>query len=281
MSEAAFSHITPTIGTEITGLDLTQADAATMARMRALLNERMVLVFRDQQLSQAQHKALGAHFGTGVLHRHPLAIQGGNTDPEVLPVKADANSKYVAGEDWHTDVSCDPAPIAVSMLYMRKTPENGGGDTLFSSMYDALDTLSPPIRALVETLSARHNGARPWRDVYGIEPPKDQPYNISVHPCVLTHPETGRPLLWVNGGFTDRILGLSQHEGGAILRMLLSHIERGVKFQCRVKWRPGTLVMWDNIATQHTAAWDYFPQSRHAERVSVIGADLTAQAKAA
>ena len=92
---------------------------------------------------------------------------------------------------------------------------------------------------------------------------------------ILRHPETGRELLWVNGGFTERILELSMHESDCVLRMLFGQIEREPKYQCRVQWQPNTLVMWDNLGSQHMASWDYYPQSRYAERVSVIGPDLT------
>lgn len=275
MSNFSVQNITPTIGSMV-NFDLATASAADMTEIHRLLGERMVLAFPDQHLSRDQHKALGKHFGTGVLHRHPLAAQTGSTDPDVLIVKADANSKWVAGESWHTDVSCDPNPIAVSMLYMKQIPENGGGDTLFASMYDALEGLSAPLRKMLEGLTARHNGARPWRDGYGIEPPKDQPYNVTVHPVILRHPETARALLWVNGGFTQRIMEVSKHESDHLLDMLLNHIEREPKYQCRIRWQNNMLVMWDNLATQHIASWDYFPQTRIAERVSVVGPELAA-----
>ena len=275
MTNFSLENITPTIGSTV-DFDLAKASARDMAEIRRLLSERMVLAFPNQQLTHAQHKALGAHFGTGVLHRHALARVSGSDDPDIVVVKADASSKYAVGEAWHTDVSCDPNPIAVSMLYMKQVPENGGGDTLFASMYDALAGLSAPLRQLLEGLTARHNGALPWRDGYGIEPPKDQPYNVTVHPVILRHPETGRPLLWVNGGFTQRILELSKHESDHLLDMLFNHIEREPKYQCRVRWQPSMLVMWDNIATQHMASWDYYPQTRIAERVSVVGPELAA-----
>jgi taurine dioxygenase len=273
MANFNVDNITPTIGSTV-NLDLAKASAGDMAEIRRLLSKRMVLAFPNQNLTREQHKALGTHFGTGVLHRHALAKASGSDDPDILMVRADANSKFVAGETWHTDVSCDPNPIEVSMLYMKQVPENGGGDTLFSSMYEALAGLSAPVRQLLEGLTARHNGALPWREGYGIEPPRDQPFNVTVHPVILHHPETGQPLLWVNSGFTQRILELSKHESDNLLGMLFSHVEREPKYQCRIRWQNNMLVMWDNLATQHAASWDYYPQTRIAERVSVIGPEL-------
>lgn len=281
MTTLSLRHLTPTIGSEVLDLDLAQADDAALRTLRAALNERMVLVLRDQRLTPERHKEVARHFGTGVLHRHALALKSGGGDPEILPVKADATSKYVAGEGWHTDVSCDPNPIAASLLYVRKCPENEGGDTNFASMYDALTTLSAPIRDMLRGLTAVHDGAMPWRDIYGIEPPPGQPYNRTIHPVIITHPETGRELLWVNGGFTKKINELSLSESQQVLTMLFRHVESTAKIQCRVKWRDNTLVIWDNIATQHMATWDYFPLSRHGERVSAIGPDLTQTRQAA
>ena len=271
------SNITPVIGAEVTGVDLASADDATLKEIRNALDERLVLVFRNQNLTREQHKNLGRVFGTGELHRHALATEVGD-DPEILAVKTDADSNFTAGEAWHSDVSCDPNPIACSMLYITEVPECGGGDTLYASMYEAYDLLSDPIKDLIRKLTAIHDGAFPYQSIYGFEAPADQPFNRTAHPLVIQHPVTGRPLLWVNRGFTTRINGVSALEGRHLLEMLLNHIEASPRIQCRVQWEPNTLVMWDNVAAQHHAVWDYYPQSRYGERVSVVGPELSAAA---
>lgn len=269
-------NITPVIGSEVSGVDLAQIDDVTAAALRRLLADRGVLVLRDQQLDHAAHKRAAACFGTGELHCHPLAAISGSGDPAVLTVKATAKSAFVAGDGWHTDVSCDPAPIRASLLYMRELPENGGGDTVFASMTEAYALLSPPVRELIGKLQAVHDGALPWRQGYGKEPPAGTEYNRTVHPLVIAHPDNGKPLLWVNRGFTIEIKGVSRLESRHLLEMLFHHIEATPRVQCRVRWDKNTLVIWDNIATQHHAVWDYFPHTRHAERVSVIGGELQA-----
>ncbi len=269
-------NITPVIGSEVSGVDLAQIDDVTAAALRRLLADRGVLVLRDQQLDHAAHKRAAACFGTGELHCHPLAAISGSGDPAVLTVKATAKSAFVAGDGWHTDVSCDPAPIRASLLYMRELPENGGGDTVFASMTEAYALLSPPVRELIGKLQAVHDGALPWRQGYGKEPPAGTEYNRTVHPLVIAHPDNGKPLLWVNRGFTTEIKGVSRLESRHLLEMLFHHIEATPRVQCRVRWDKNTLVIWDNIATQHHAVWDYFPHTRHAERVSVIGGELQA-----
>lgn len=269
-------NITPVIGSEVSGVDLAQIDDVTAAALRRLLAERGVLVLRDQQLDHEAHKRAAACFGTGQLHCHPLATISGSADPAVLTVKATAKSAFVAGDGWHTDVSCDRAPIRASLLYMHEMPENGGGDTVFASMTEAYALLSAPVRELIGKLSAVHDGALPWRQGYGKEPPAGTDYARTVHPLVIAHPDNGKPLLWVNRGFTTQIEGLSRLESRHLLEMLFHHIEATPRVQCRVRWDKNTLVIWDNIATQHHAVWDYFPHTRHAERVSVVGEELQA-----
>lgn len=272
----SIEKITPVIGGEVSGIDLATMTPEQGQELRAALAERGVLVFRDQKLDHAAHKRVGMQFGTGKLHRHPLAMTAGSTDPDVLLVKANANSKYAVGDGWHTDVSCDLTPIAASLLYMREFPESGGGDTLFASMNEAYELLSEPIKALIGSLSAVHDGALPWRQGYGKEPDAGMAFNRTVHPMVIRHPVSGKPLLWINRGFTTRIEGLSSFESKYLLDMLFHHIEASPRIQCRVRWAPDTLVIWDNIGTQHHAVWDYFPHTRAAERVSAIGGELRA-----
>ena len=88
---------------------------------------------------------------------------------------------------------------------------------------------------------------------------------------MVRHPETGRKLLYVNGGFTTRLVGLSAAESRSVLSLLFRHIESTPKLCCRVQWAPGTLTFWDNRCTQHHAIWDYFPHSRAGGRVSILG----------
>ncbi len=264
-------NISPVIGAEVSGISLADANATQLEEIRQALDERMVLVFRDQKLTRDQHKRVGTFLGTGKLHEHAL---GNCEDPAVLCVKTDKDSQFTPGDGWHTDVSCDPNPIAASMLYITEMPECGGGDTLFANMNMAYELLSDPIKEMIGKLKAVHDGAFPYKTVYGIDPPADMPYNKTAHPIVTMHPTTGKPLLFVNRGFTTHIEGLSLFESSDILNMLFSHIERTPMVQCRVQWQANTLVMWDNVATQHHAVWDYFPQSRYGERVSSVGQSL-------
>ena len=261
--------LTPNIGAEIEGLDLSlPLEASDFQDLQQALRDWMVLVFRDQELSREQHKTLGRRFGR--LHSHPMhkgGYRGG--DPEILPVITEAESPYIAGDGWHTDVTCDEVPPFASLLYMRETPECGGGDTLFANMALAYEILSDPMKEFLSGLRAMHDGALPYVGAYGSKPPEGG-YPRNEHPVVTQHPETGARILYVNSGFTSHIVGLSRAESQGILAMLYRHIAETPRLHCRVQWQPNTLTLWDNRCTQHHAIWDYYPHSRRGERVSVV-----------
>jgi len=270
MSQTALDvrPLTPTIGAEIFGVDLggeisnQQYDAIHEALLR-----HVVIFFRDQKMTPEQHKAFGRRFGK--LHLHPASPNLLEGHPEILLIQANEKSKRVAGEVWHSDVSCDPEPPMGSILYMHETPANGGGDTMFANMYTAFETLSAPMQRFVEGLSAVHDGEHVYRGRYGWND-SGKTYPRSVHPVVRTHPETGRKALFVNRGFTTAIEGLNRDESDALLEMLYDHAETP-EYQCRFKWQPGSVAFWDNRAAMHHAMWDYFPHSRRAHRVTICG----------
>ena len=269
------SLLTPSIGAEISGVDLSRPISTDqLAEIKQALVQHFVLVFRDQQITRDDHKRFGRHFGQ--LHTHPYhskTATGGEPtrDPEILPVLADQNSRYVAGEGWHADVTCDEEPPFGSMLHITHTPEVGcGGDTCFLNAYDAYDALSPAMKEFFEEKNAVHDGSKPYSRGYGITPPEGG-WPRATHPILPRHPDSGRKILYVNRGFTTQIEGLAPIESEAMLEMLWRHLETNPAFQCRVRWEPNTLVFWDNRCVQHHAVWDYYPFSRRGERVSIVG----------
>ena len=265
--------ITPHMGAEIRGIDLRAPLSAEQDKeIRRALHDWMVLVFPDQDLGAEQHKALGARFGG--LHVHPQLRAAEMTHPEILPVVTNEDSIFAAGDGWHADVTCEEIPLMGSMLYIRKTPECGGGDTLFANMYMAYDLLSQPMKQFLDGLTAIHDGAGPYSEQQALgigRPTPGEEFPRAEHPVVVRHPETGRKLLYVNSGFTTRIVGLSAAESRCILDLLFRHIESNPKLCCRVHWTPNTLTFWDNLCTQHHAIWDYYPHARVGGRVSILG----------
>ena len=261
--------LTPRIGAEISGIDLSQplGNERFQALHDALMTHQ-VIFFRDQEMGLEQHKAFGRRFGE--LHVHP-GSPGPEGHPEILIIHADAKSKRIAGEKWHSDVSCDERPPMGSILHLHTVPECGG-DTLFSSMYAAYDALSEPMKSFLAPLTAIHDGEHVYRGRYtnqGVDD-RGKTYPQAEHPVIRTHPVTQRKAIFVNSTFTTRIPQLSRSESDAVLRLLFEHVAKP-EFQCRFKWEKNSVAFWDNRCVQHHAMWDYFPQVRSGYRVTVCG----------
>ena len=269
-NEAPFETITvdkltPIIGAEIGGVDLARPSNRQTDEIHRALAESLVVFFHDQRLSEDQHLDLGRRFGE--LHVHPAAPHAPGR-PELMVIHADEHSPRANGEGWHSDVSCDPEPPMGSILYIRRCPPQGG-DTLFASMYAAYEALSERMKTYLAGLTALHDGEDVYRGLYaGVA---DKPsYPRAEHPVVRTHPVTGRKALYVNRGFTRRILGVPLDESHAILEYLYQHAANPL-FQCRFRWRENSVAFWDNRCTQHRAMWDYWPHTRSGHRVTIRG----------
>ena len=260
--------LTPNIGAEIREVDLSKTlGNLEYEEIHQALMENLVIFFLDQTITVDQQKEFGRRFGK--LHIHPAAPKGLEQHPEILVIKADENSKRVAGEEWHSDVSCDPEPPMGSILYLTTVPPDGGGDTMFANMYRAYETLSEPVRKMLERLTAIHDGEHVYRGRYGMND-EGKVFPRSEHPVIRTHPVTGKKLLFVNRGFTTRIVQLKRDESAAVLEMLYRHIETP-ELHCRFKWQPNSIAFWDNRCVQHHALWDYYPAKRYGHRVTICG----------
>ena len=267
------NKVTPYCGAEVRGIDLSQRlDASTVDALKTALAEHCVLFFRDQTMTPEQHKALGRQFGE--LHIHPAWPRVVEGHPEIMEIYTDETSKRIAGEDWHSDVSCDPEPPLGTILHIHEVPPVGG-DTLFANMYAAFEALSRPMQSFLAGMTALHEGEQAYRGRYeglyeGLEEREKETYPRSEHPIVCTHPVSGRKALYVNRIFTTRIVQLEKHESDAVLQMVLVHLERP-EFQCRFQWQPGSVAFWDNRCAQHHAMWDYYPHRRRGLRVTIKG----------
>lgn len=257
--------VTPVIGAEIAGVDLTKPlPPAQVAELQRALADFLVIFFRDQPIDHENHKALARHFG-GIHVAESTAPWRVPGHPEVTIIHADADSKFVAGEDWHSDMSCDAEPPLGSILYMHTIPEVGG-DTVFTSMVAAYEALSDRMKAHLDGLTAMHDAVVGFG---GITPP-GMTLPRHSHPVIRTHPVTGAKTIFVNKGFTTYIEGVSADESRALLDYLHLHIQRP-QFQCRFRWQPHSIAFWDNRSVQHSAIWDYFPNVRSGFRVQVLG----------
>ncbi len=258
--------LTPIIGAEISGVDLAEPlSEERLTEIKRAFLDHHVLVFRDQIITPADQKRFAAHFG----ELRPVNPPPEHGDPVVLDIETAAESAYAAGDGWHADGTADAEPSLGSMLYITEVPQGGaGGDTLFANMHVAYELCSPLIRSLLDQLTAVHDGTLQFRNY-----PKPATYDppVSEHPVIVQHPETGRKLLFVNPGYTSHIPQLSHDESRALLDLLFALVPNHPILSCRVRWRPNTLVFWDNRCVQHRAIYDYYPLTRYGRRVAING----------
>ena len=259
--------LSPTIGAEIRGVDLRdELSDATIAAIRSALLRWKVIFFRDQHITTEQHIAFARRFGE--LEIHPATPKSAE-HPEVLSITHGPESRG-RENNWHSDVTWRVAPSLGSVLRAIEVPPVGG-DTLFSDMELAYESLSPAMQQWVCTLTATHDIARVFATRLGKTAEElHAKYPPQHHPVVRTHPETGRRSLYVNTGFTTNVDGLSPSES----QWLLGHLYAQAavpEHQCRFRWAPDSIAFWDNRSCQHYASSDYFPAVRTMERVTVAG----------
>jgi taurine dioxygenase len=281
-SELCITPVSPVLGAEVRGLDLAEGvDDATFSILHRAFLEHGVLLFKNQTAMPVPVQ-LALCRRLGPLHEHSAAPSDQDY-PALLVFRTHRDSKVSSGNGWHTDVSCEAEPPSATMLQIRVTPPDGGGDTLFADMEAAYATLVPARRRRLCGLTARHAMAHwprvsehldggPYRDP-SYEPDADPPdvdLPEAIHPVVRTHPETGRRSLYVNPSFTVSIEGLEDADGRDMLESLHRHCARP-EFQIRQRWQVNDVALWDNRRVQHFPIWDYWPHERCGNRVTVRG----------
>jgi taurine dioxygenase len=260
--------MSPTVGAEISGFRMTGAlPGEQIAELRQALLDWKVIFFRDQDVSIEEHIAFGQRFGELEIHPFGKNLEG---HPEVLVIHHGRDSK--GGENvWHSDVTWRQKPSLGSILRAKILPRVGG-DTLFCDMVSAYEGLSDDLKEKIDGLTAVHSFSR----VFGGNLSEDKQaamraqYPDARHPVVRTHPETGEKSLYVNTAFVSHLEDMDEAEGDRLLRRLYKEA-RVPEYQCRFRWRVNSVAFWDNRAVQHYANFDYFPNERRVERVTVVG----------
>jgi taurine dioxygenase len=260
------------LGAEVRGLDLkAPMERDTFAAFEAALVEHKVLVLRDQHLTTAQHVAFSRLFGE--LEVHPMRPQG--EFPEILVLDNHKDNPVLSTDVWHSDTTFRKNPTKYTILRCQIMPQLGG-DTLWADMEAAYEGLSIPFKRMIEGLRAVHDFAN-FRVLFKNTDEDraklrrmEELFPNPSHPVVRTHPVTGRKSIYVNPQFTLRIEGLEPAESRALLDVLFAQAQVP-EYQFRLRWLPGTIVLWDNRSTQHYAANDYYPERRRMERTAVVG----------
>lgn len=266
--------ITPTgegLGATVEGIDLSQPmdDGMTEFLLKTLC-EYGVLCFPKQSLTAAQQKAFASRFGSLEVN-----VAGAFQDPDHPEVMTLSNivenGKPIglsdAGQGWHTDMSYSATIAFANVLHALRVPHRDGeplGTTEFADMYAAYDDLPEDIKTRLEGKVAIHDFNKFWemmrREKGSSRPPLTDEQRRRKppvpHPVVMTHPVSGRKLLYCNPGYAVRIEGMTEAESDEMLEFLFRH-QLQEKYIYRHRWTEGDVLMWDVIATLHNAVADY------------------------
>ena len=275
------------IGAEVFDIDLSlDLDQSTFDEVVDVFHKHGVIVFRGQKLTADQQIAFSRRFGDLDVNVRSEFNKDGR--PEVLilsNITRDGKPIGVvdAGRYWHTDLCYLTRPARATIIHALEVPMNGFeplGDTLYSSMTAAYDALSEDMKRRLAGLKAVHSYRYTYEKKaadFKLRPKLAErgtdwiPADV-VHDVVRVHPYTGRKCLYVNEGYTTRIVGLPSDESDELLKELKAHAVQQ-QFQHTHKWNVGDLLMWDNCSTQHKAVPNYaLPQRRLMERTTVLGA---------
>ena len=272
--------VSPSLGAEIGNVDIASGiDDQQLAEIKRAFADYSVIFFHDQKITPDQHIEFAERWGKININRFFQAV---DTHPQIAEVRKEPHQKTNIGSAWHTDHSYDQIPALGSILYAREVPQVGG-DTLFSSMYAAYETLSDGMKTMLGDLQAEHSSrhsfgeeayvGRDIDDVGGRLGNTAAATQDSAHPVVIQHPLSGRPALYVNPEFTVKIKGWTKAESQPLLDYLYAHARQN-EFTCRFKWRKGSMAIWDNRATHHCALNDYQGQFRLMHRITLEGVKL-------
>lgn len=275
---------------EVGPVDLREVrDAATLAEIRAGMDEHAVLVFRDQAFTDEDQLAFAQRFdgqlhtktGASVLRRSRFGNEAlsdiSNVDENGDVLSSDDRRRMygLANRLWHTDASFQDPPGRYSMLHARVVPPVPA-DTEFADTRAAYDALPAETKASLEGLRVHHSIAYS-RQTLGFDFSKEEEERLkgAIHPLVRTLPRSGRRALYV-ASHASRIVDWPVPEGRLLLRELIEHATRP-EFVYRHAWRVADLVIWDNRATMHRARpFDDTRHRRELRRVTTLDIEAAA-----
>jgi len=247
------------LGAVIRDLDVRSIDVAQWSELNALFCEHHVLVFPKQNLTPTDQEAFATRWGSLI----PFPY-GGLPDHPIIKLVNKGKQKDV-NQHWHSDMSYNPKPPKLTMLYALDTPQFGG-DTAFANQALAYDDMSPGMKALLVNLVAHHS-AKGLARLYGQD---ETAAPEADHPVIRTHDESGKKCLYICKAFTESFNDWHKDESKALLNYLFEHAVRP-EYQARHHWQVGDLVMWDNRAVLHYAVHDHGDESRIINRLQVEG----------
>lgn len=262
------------LGAEIRGVDVRRMDNQTWSEVHQAFLEFQVVAIRDQELLPDDIMNISRRFGEPNFYPFVTGMEG---YPYIFEVVKEPQETRNFGGGWHSDTTYLAQPPLATVLYALETPAKGG-DTLYcntAAAYDALsDTMKDMLGRLkgVNSAGLKHSGGRAahHKMIGGmkIQGTDEADTYEATHPIVRTCPDTGRKSLYVSRAHTIRIEGMTEDESRPLIEWLQQHQTRP-EFTCRLHWEPGTLTVWDNRCTQHSAINDYNGQRRRMQRITV------------
>ncbi len=261
--------IAGSLGAEILDVDLKNLNEETFNEIYSAFVDHQVIFFREQSLTSDEYLAFGKRWGK--IHHYPY-MKGLDSHPEILEILKTENDTYAFGNVWHSDGSFTEIPPKATMLYALELPI-AGGDTLFSNMYEAYNTLSDGMKKTLLSTRGLNVGDQPLASFSGAksmnqkDPGKTQVR--TYHPAIRTHPDSKKKSLYV-GGHTIELESFTKDESAPILNYLKTHAIIP-EFTCRFRWREGSIAIWDNRCTQHYAIDDYAGHRRRMHRITIMG----------
>lgn len=262
------------LGATVTGLDLSRpVPDADFGRILRALGAYGVLRFPDQHIDLGDLQRFSERFGD--IQGNPISSADLNrvySDVGILS-NVKENGAYIglpdAGQDWHTDMSYRDVMGFVNVLYGIRIPRRNGkplGGTEFANMHAAYDGLPDALKSRLGGMTVTHNFEKFWehmrQDKASGRPPMTEEQRRRrppvVHPLFMTHPITGRKVLYCNPGYAVRINELPQAESDAMLNYLFAH-QLEMRFRYTHEWTENDLLIWDHLGTIHRAIADYGP----------------------
>jgi len=271
--------LTGAAGAEIFGVNLSKPITdETLAEVMKVFDHFLVIMFRDQDITVEQHKAFSRSFGE--LTELPQAPNyAGHTDMQEVRREADEPATVVPFTRFHTDSPFLPNPPRCIVMRALDVPKYGG-DTAFANMHLVYESLSDGLKETLSRLKVVYSGRDIWLRNAKLDKDKQlrlrESHNFtenqleSIHPAVRTHPRTGRKGLYVTQAYFRHFYGWSEEDSRPLMEYL-SQLPHKLQFQCRIRWRPNTVIVWDNRFLQHCGIHDYENERRHLVRTTILG----------
>ena len=248
------------VGAEIRGIDLSrELPEEAISQIRSALDDYGMVYFRGQHLTPQQQTTLSRRFGP--LHKHvrqEYALAGYPEIHLISNIKENDRSigSAYAGDDWHTDLCFMAEPLRYAMLHAIEVPTDSNGrilgDTHFASTAYAYDTLPQDLRDHIhgkhgifqyQRAQAKKQQQRATDHARPDLTPEQKAATPDVtHPIVITHPTTGRKVIYVNKVYTFGIVDMADTDAQPLLQRLCDHIARPEHVHVH-KWRAGDVIM--------------------------------------